>query len=262
MIARYNVDAPVLSPLPFSKEPGVIPRTEAYGHADGLIPYGEAFVDGLVQPSDYKEVIADCHKKEIFPVYHQRTAGGAVGEVWDQGTLNLCWAWGITRALMDTRAREGKPYVPLAPVSLGGLVGWRNKGNYLLSAINGVKTQGIASTAFIPDQHSLSHRRYKEGWEGDALNYRLAKVWDCDNSARLRMIQHCISVLRTGTPLYVAYNFWGHALELAYLKWDESVPNDLIWGLRNSHKERDLIEMTGDRAVPSEAYGIPASLTV
>jgi len=169
-----------------------------------------------------------------------------------------CWAWGVTASMMDCRAREGKPTVLLSPISLGWLVGWRNRGNYLESAMQGATERGICAMEFTPDMHSLSYKNYKSGWEADALNYRIAEAWDTD--AR-NMIQHALSVLRTGTPLYIAYNWWGHALQCCGLRWDESQTNNIVWQIRNSHNEDDTIELTGNRGVPDEAYGVRATLT-
>jgi hypothetical protein len=39
------------------------------------------------------------------------------------------------------------------------------------------------------------------------------------------------------------------------IKWDESALNNIVWVLRNSHNENDVIELTGSRGVPDEAYG-------
>jgi hypothetical protein len=73
------------------------------------------------------------------------------------------------------------------------------------------------------------------------------------------MIQHCITGLRAGNPVYVAYNWWGHALEVIAVEWDESKVYNLIWWLRNSHNESDIIKMEGNKAVPSEAYILTAT---
>ncbi len=113
----------------------------------------------------------------------------------------------------------------------------------------------------MPDQHSRAYKQYADGWETDALQYRLAEAWDTDRSSEATMIRHCLSILATGTPLYIAYNWWGHALECVGLRWDESERNNLVWQSRNSHDEDDLIELTGAKAVPDEAYGIRATLT-
>ena len=126
-------------------------------------------------------------------------------------------------------------------------MGWRNTGNYLESAMAGARERGICSAEYTPDMHSLRPARFKDGWEQDALNYRLAEAWDCDSR---NMLQHALSVLATGTPLYIAYNWWGHALECVGLRWDERERDNVVWVIRNSHGEDDVIELTGSRGVP------------
>ena len=235
---------------------GVIPRITAYGDAPNLTPYGEAYPDGLVDPKDYKDVIQHCHDEQIFPVYHQHASWAPTGFRWNQNGLGYCWTWGGTGGVMDCRAREGKPTVLLAPVSMGYLVGWKNRGNYLESFVEGAMNHGIAPAEYVPNQHSPNPKNFKAGWEEAALNFRIAEAWDTDVR---NMIQHAISILRTGTPGYIAYNWWGHALSVVGVKWDESQVNNLIWLLRNSHDENDIIEMTGNRAVPDEFIGIRAT---
>ncbi|HUT60705.1 MAG TPA: hypothetical protein VNA25_22905 [Phycisphaerae bacterium] len=264
MIQRFDLDSPddlsavLQRTTQFGAQIGAFPRRTVYGRARGLVPVGEAIPDKLVQPADYKEVIAECHADQVFPVYHQRESWGPPGTTWDQNGLNYCWSWGLTATLMDLREREGRPTVQLSPVSLGWLVNWRNAGNYLESAIAGAKERGVCSAAYTPDMHSLRPNRFKDGWEEDAINYRLGEVWDCDPRA---MLQHALSVLATGTPLYIAYDWWGHALECVGLRWDEKQVNNVVWIVRNSHGEKDVIELTGNRGLPDEAYGLRASLT-
>ncbi len=259
MILRYNCDTEWESLVNASPSLGALPRQNVYGDAPGLVPFGAAYPDKLVPQADYKEVIAECHAAKVFPMYHQAATWCPSGLRWNQNGLPYCWAWGLTASVMDQRAREGKETVVLAPVSLGFTVNWANRGNYLQSAINGAVQRGICAAEYVPDQHSRSYRQYKEGWEQNALLYRLAEVWDADNRSTATMIQHSVSILATGTPLYVAYNWWGHALECVGVEWDESVAYNIVWVLRNSHNEADLIRLTGSRGVPSEAYGIRAT---
>ena len=241
-----------------NKLEGALPRQTKYGDAPKLIPYGEAYPEGLVDPSDYKEVIQHCHDRKIFPVYHQYASWAPKGFEWSQNGLGYCWTWSGTGSVMDCRAREGKPTVMLSPVSMGYLVGWRNRGNYLESFIEGAMKHGIAPASYVPNPFELNPRNFKDGWEEAAYNYRIAEVWDTDPR---NMIQHAISVLRTGTPLYIAYNWWGHALVCVGVKWSKSERNNLTWLIRNSHGENDVIEMTGSRGVPDEAFGIRATET-
>jgi hypothetical protein len=83
---------------------------------------------------------------------------------------------------------------------------------------------------------------------GQREKYRLDKVWDTRSSA---MTQQCISILCYGRSLYIAYMWWGHAVELVGVRYNGST---LEWLISNSHNEPDVIVLTGSRAVPSEAY--------
>jgi len=260
MIRRFNTDRPQDLQALLDRVPqvGAFPRRSVYGRGPGLVPFGEACPDMLLRPADYKEAIAHCEAERIFPIYHQHESWAPPGFHWNQDGLNYCWAWGVAAALMDLRSREGKPTVVLSPVSLGWTVDWRNTGNHLESAIAGARQRGICSTEFTPNVHSRRPSTFKQGWQDDALNYRIGEVWDCDPRS---MLQHALTILATGTPLYIAYNWWGHALECVAVRWDERQRDNVVWVVRNSHGEDDVIELTGSRGTPDEAYGLRASLT-
>jgi hypothetical protein len=164
---------------------------------------------------------------------------------------------------MDCEARAGQgPVKLLAPNSLGFLVNWANRGNYLNSMIRGLKERGACEASYVPNLHSRDPASFKSGWEENALEHRLGEAWDLDNSSKRMMVKHAITMLCAGCPLYVAYNWWGHALMITGVIWDESLPYNVKWVLRNSHNESNVITMSGDRGVPSEAYGFrsPRSL--
>jgi len=262
MIAQYDVDRADQRAMLLRHTPTVeaLPRRTVYGDAPRLIPFGEQFPDKLIDPKDYKEVIAHCHEAQIFPIYHQHATWAPPGFVWDQDGLGYCWTWGGTAAYMDLLAREGKPVPLLSPVSMGYLVNWRNEGNYLESMIKGLMDHGVCEASYVPSPHSRDYKNYKSGWEANALTHRLGEAWDCDNGSDAKMIQHSISILATGTPTYLAYNWWGHALMCCGVRWTEDQVNNLTWIIRNSHAEDDVIEMVGNKAVFDEAYGFRASL--
>lgn len=264
MIQTYNVDDLAQREVLLERTPdvGALARRSVYGRSPWAIPVGEALADKLVDPKDYKEVIQHCHDQQIFPLYHQHATWAPEGQMqWDQNGLGFCWAWGATAGLMDLLAREGKPVPLLSPVSLGWLVNWRNQGNYLESAIKGLKERGVCEMKYTPDPHSLSYRNYEEGWETNWLGYRLGEVFDTDGSSKKTIIQHTVTLLSRGISCPNAFTWWGHALEVVAVWWDESVKNNIRWGIRNSHKESDIIEMTGDNAVSDEVWGYSASQT-
>jgi hypothetical protein len=242
---------------------GIVPRdytSDPYGKTD-LMPLGD-FASKLVDPADYKEVIDYAHREKIMPIYHLHKwfGQGKVFDRWDQNGLGYCWTWGLTAGLQCVRACEGKTPVALAPNSLGHLVGWRNRGNYLLSALSGMRETGVCELSYVDSIHSINPRRFKRGWEENALQYRLSPRDLYDTDPR-RMIQHAVTLLaRLGLPGYDAYDWWGHALLLVSLEWDERQPNNITWINFNSHDD-GIIKMTGQRAVPSELYGLGATIT-
>ena len=246
---------------PFFDEAGALPRRTLYGRSPHLIPFGEAYPDKLVDPKDYKEVIAWCHERKIFPMYHQQATWGPPGFRWNQNGLNYCWIWSLAGAFMTDRAIEGKPTILLSPVSLGRIVNWKNAGNYLEDAVAGFREYGLCEMEFTPNQHSRSPKTFRDGWEANALQNRLGDTWDTPDDSLAVRIQYMISILKTGTAIYDAHNWWGHATSVVGVVWDESQKNNLRVIERNSHDEDDLIELTGDRAIPDEMIGICSSLT-
>lgn len=261
MIKRYNDfnwRQLLREPATENGLPEALPRQTRYGSIEagrlGLIPVQD-YPDILIDPKDYKEVIEHCHEKQIFPMYHQDRSG-VMKDGWDQDGLGYCWAFGMTAALMDCRALEGQDPVRLAPTSLGFLVNWQNAGNYLDSAIQGARERGIAPATHVPEL-SIRPREFKTGWEDEALKYRLSEVWDTNaGSGAKAMIQQCLSILALGRAGYIAYDWWGHALEMVGYRWDQKAANNVVPIIRNSHGEDDYIEIEGSRGVPDEFYGI------
>lgn len=234
---------------------GILERKVPYG-AIPNVPAASDFADQLVSPDDYKEVIRISHEEKIQPVYHQRASWAPPGVRWNQNGLNYCWAFGAAAAIMDKEARETGTVSLLAPTSLGWLVNWRNAGNYLASALKGVFERGICEAEYCLKEFGLGAKYFKDGWQENALLHRMTPggIWDIDYTSAAKTIQHCITGLTRGFSIYIAYNWWGHALELVGVQWNESVPYNLEWWLRNSHNEDDIIIMTGQRAIISEGY--------
>ena len=236
---------------------GALPRRTRYGSTEaaslGLQPLGD-MPDKLLDPADFKEAIAYAHEHRVMPMYHQARSWAPDGFKYNQDGLPYCWTWSGTATLMDCRATEGKPTVPLAPVSMGWLVGWRSRGNYLESYIKGAREEGVAPAECCGgiNSHNRDPDDFDPAWKTERKKYRLDEVWDCDSRD---MVRHAVSCLCYGVPVYIAYNWWRHALELVGVRWDESQRNNVVWQIRNSHNEDDLIELTGSRGVPSEAFG-------
>lgn len=234
----------------------VMPRITGYGSPEaedmGLIPVSD-YPDMYISKSHWGDVIRECHEKQTFALYHQEATGWAK-DGWYQDGLGYCWAFSLTACVMDARAAQNQPHVMLAPTSLGWLVGWRNRGFFLDAAIAGARQNGIAPATHVPEL-SINPRDFHRDWEAEAAKYRPMEWWDTDRSAgEERFIGQCLAILRTGRPLYVAYNWWAHAVECIALKMDAR--GDIEWVIRNSHGEKEPIILRGRKGVPDEAYGV------
>ena len=267
-VKRFNTDNPAdVNTLKKLKPKGAqyveaLPRRTRYGSAEarrlGLTPI-EDEPDVLIPQSDYKEALQYARDQQTMPIYHQLHTWMPAGKRWNQNGLGYCWTWGGTAALKDCRALEDKGTVQLAPVTMGWLVNWRNVGNYLESYIQGAREKGVAPASCVPDDawHTPNPRRFDSCWENERAKYRLDKVWD---TSRNDMLRHCLSILCYGRPLYIAYNWWGHALDMVGMYWDESESYNIVCQIRNSHNEDDVIELTGSRMIPDEAYGFASTV--
>jgi len=236
---------------------GILPRFIEYGSPQArqrrMIPLGDD-LDVLVPWDEMKERINQANEKRMMPIHHLEANGA---QAHNQGRTNYCWAYGITACVEALRPMENQPFERLGPASLGWLVNWRNAGYYLSETIFGANERGIASAEFVGDGAN-NPGTFKTGWEDDALNHRPHEWTDTERSNEKYMAQQCASLLVAGLPLYIAYNWWGHALMMAGVVWDESVKYNLRWVAWNSHND-GRIELTGSRGVPDEAYGVRLS---
>jgi hypothetical protein len=245
--------------------PGIKPRRTVYGstedRAPGLVPFDDTPYD-LIDPLDYKEVIQHCHEKQIFAMYHQADSWAPPGFRWNQNGLNYCWFWSLTGCVMDKRAEEGKETKILSPVSGGWTVNWHNAGNYLEDGVKAAATRGICEMSFTPDPHSLRYRSYKEGWEDNALLYRIGQTWDTPSGGKFdTRLQYCISMLAAGASIYNAHYELSHAMTTIGVIWDESQYGNVRIVDRNSHNEDRPIEKVGPQCVADEQIGICSTLT-
>jgi hypothetical protein len=212
------------------------------------IPALEAvdYPPSLLDPSEYKDAIVYAHEQQTMPMYYTYL-WRPKGFKYTQNGIGYCWTWSGCGGIMTTRALEDKDLIYLAPVSMGYLVGWADRGNYLASFIKGAREDGVC---WSTDNSVLNdHRRSSSLWPmgGDRELVLLDEVWDLNDG---NMIQQCVTCLCAGRSIYIAYNWWGHALELVGLRYNGST---LEWIISNSHNEADFIILTGSRATPSEA---------
>ena len=243
--------------------PGALPRKTRFGETATPLPEAMEVIDW----NDLKEVLETSNANKVQPVYHQRV-WAPKGFMSNQDGLNLCWSWSFTSTMMDLRAEERRKLVYLAPVSNAWLVNWKNEGYFLDDMIRGSRERGTAPSLYVNGKdgqdgfnaRNLQYGTYKDGWREEALKYRLDEVWDVDTSQGDKYtIRQAATILAAGRSLYIAYNWWGHALSCVGMIWDETKKNNVIWVIRNSHKEPDVIHMEGDKGVPDELYGIVSS---
>lgn len=243
---------------PVVQEFGVLPRPRELGYgtkaaiAAGMLPV-EEYPDVLVPEDEWKERIQAAHAKKMMPI-HRFEANDVKAK--SQGSTNYCWAYGLGSALEDTQLLQAQPYCRLAPASLGWLVNWRNVGYYLSETIRGAATRGICSSKFAPDGVTHYHG-FEPGWEEDGLKH-CPREWFDTNGNERQMAKMCVSLLLATVPLYIAYNWWGHALAMVGVLWDEREKYNLRWIGWNSHGD-GRIELVGSRGVPDEAYGLRSS---
>jgi len=163
------------------------------------------------------------------------------------------------------RAALGLKTVRLAPVSMGYLVGWGNRGNYLESWLKGAMNDGIVpikggefSKDDWPDVDINSTNRSSSFWgRYDALrkDFRLDRAWDINTqSGELQNIRETLTALYLSCPIYGAHNYWSHALGHEAMFWDTGAPNNITIGHRNSHDNKDLLILEGTKATFDEAY--------
>jgi hypothetical protein len=237
--------------LPMYSE--VIPRDYAARPVGSFVPSVEAEAPNILVPeSDYQDAIEYAHQRQVFPSYAQKASWAPDGFQYNQNGLGYCWTWGGTACCMDLQQIHAVDVIKLAPVSMGYLVGWANRGNYLESYIKGARDQGIC--AAINDNIN-DHRNNRSVWEGKPRPVKLDKVWDIDTrSGKERALQIMLSCLVYGCPISIAYNWWSHALCMSALAWEPAKPYDVVFVIRNSHNESDFILLEGNKGIPDEMY--------
>lgn len=235
------------------------PRHSRYGTSEassmGLVPVGD-YPDTLPDQQDFKAIIEECHAEKIFPMYHMQ-ASKVFDAGWYQKSWGFCWAYGLTANVIGQRSKEGKPPKRLSPFSLAWLVSYKNSGYFCDKAIAGARMSGIATVDFVPE-YTTDRSRFKDGWQDNAKLHRPTEWWDVDASNHLQTCRQALSILRTGTPLYIAYEWWRHALSCVGMEWDESQPYGIVWLDWNSHND-GIIRLGGTKGKPDELYGVRAT---
>ena len=140
----------------------------------------------------------------------------------------------------------------LSPVSGGKFVGWRNVGNTLVSFVRGSQEYGIcdAENGEVND-----FRNSGSVWDSKPRTVKLGSVWELDcRSGVDYTVQQMITCLCLGIPLYIAYLWWSHALEIVGIRYVPGKYKNIVVILRNSHGETNFIELEGSKCIPYEIF--------
>jgi len=250
----------------------MIPRdfeAKPVGSIEGIPAAGPIMesLDVIIAEDDLKDAIEESHRIKSQPVYYSyKTWAPNDGSfTWDQNGLGYCWTWGGTAGLLCLRAVLGLKTVRLAPVSMGYLVGWANRGNYLESWLKGAMDDGLVpvqggevSLDDWADVSMNSTNRSSSFWgKYDALRkqFRLDRVWEINTqSGEMQNIRETATSLYLSSPTYGAHNYWSHALGHEAIFNDSRAPYGVTIGHRNSHNNKDLLILEGTKATFDEAY--------
>ncbi len=227
----------------------------------GLVPLEER-ISPTISWDQVPKVIETCHANKLFPVYHLDKSGALKKNGrrdWDQDGYPYCWAYGACCAIMASRASLGyKDVVRLSPFSLAWLVNYRMTGYYLDETLAACVSRGVAPVEYVPE-YNRNPSTYKENWQDVALDYRVQEWWDIDTRKTQQDVTiQCLAVLSAGVPLYAAYNWWGHAICISGMTYENGTVG---WIVENSHGESGPIIIKSPKGVPDEAYA-PRVITV
>jgi hypothetical protein len=129
----------------------------------------------------------------------------------DQGDLGYCWVYGSTRSMEIQRVAQGLPMLDLSPESVGGpLTRWRNEGGYASEAFGQLENYGACQSSFMDAPHSLTPRRWKAGWQQDALQHEVTDWYELDASDKAPIFAAVITCLLNRVPVAAGLDWWGH----------------------------------------------------
>lgn len=108
---------------------------------------------------------------------------------------------------MLQRELEMRPFKRLSPSSVAApIVNYNDRGYYIESALEGMRTQGVASDEFVP-MLTTKASDFKGGWREDAAKNRVSIAKSIPRNHQVQGSQ-----LLSGFPLVTALDWWGHAV--------------------------------------------------
>lgn len=229
----------------------VVDQTEAMGFLAGALPR-QTPVGGLACAPVFAEHVPIIPKSEWEPrIATANEKGLFIGHRWKsdpqadyQNGFGFCWAYSLSQAAMAVRAAQHQPFVQLSPESLAEDVGYRNRGNYLDSALEYAVANGIATRATVP-QHRITEGQWKPEYKDERQNYIPTEWWDLGGQD---VWAETVTALLLGYGCYVGYDWWSHAVFLDMLRVNNG---QIEVHTPNSHGPGQDAWLRGSRAVPS-----------
>jgi hypothetical protein len=179
------------------------PPAEPFGLVQGVKAAPDSVLK-LIPREQWPDLIADRDRNKSWLFDNV----GSV-KVKDQDGLGYCHAYGTVSCIEIALVLAGYDYQELSAESIGGLVtGWRNEGanpsDDLLQAMKG----GACLASFMDKPNSIDPKRWKAGWEQDAMTRRVLEAYD----ARMpgKEFDAVVTAGFLNEPVGLGFNWWGH----------------------------------------------------
>lgn len=187
----------ILNALPPLYSPGEIPGIPG--------PSDDEFK--VIPRDEWDERIAEHDAKKTW--LHDRVAG--ILKTKDQNGLGYCHSYGTVTAGLIVRIIQGHEYVDLSAESVGGPVtNWRNRGADPTDDFKQFAKYGACPQSMMDRPHSLDPSKWQDGWEKEALKYRLEEWRDMRTLGEDALFDVIMSMALKPVPGAPGYIWWSH----------------------------------------------------
>ena len=129
-----------------------------------------------------------------------------VTEILDQDGLELCHSFAGTQANEIAHRLQGYKGVALSAGNLAGQVtGYRDEGASVDQVLAVLQSVGQAPRSLIA-QNDYQGRDWPQGWQAQAMKFRIAAAWDCGHD---EVFDAIVSCLIYGWPVELGTNAFG-----------------------------------------------------
>jgi hypothetical protein len=200
------------------KARGLIPRnftTHPVGCYPSILPF-HAVDFPIIPESEWSERVRDkvATKSQLSDIRLIGNAGQPIPSR-DQNGKGYCWFHSGTSAQLLMRAVMGEPYADLsAYAGACKIKNFRDEGGWGAQGVDFQAEKGIPTSQFWPQKSMSKSNDNPQTWE-NALLHRVAEGW-IDTQAqqydRKLSRQQVATLLLSGCPVVVDYNWWGHSV--------------------------------------------------